>query len=77
MALARAPLARTDGWGAAWMHRIVRAGRTVRARLDTPAPLRIVCRTSWLDGGGTVQVRPDIYGRDADLARRMATADGS
>jgi murein L,D-transpeptidase YcbB/YkuD len=74
MQLARALLARTDGWNAARIDRAVASGRTVRARLDTPVPVRIVYRTAWVDADGTLQLRRDIYGRDAELARRLQAA---
>ncbi|WP_338050215.1 L,D-transpeptidase family protein [Rhodovibrio sodomensis] len=76
MALARALLARTDGWTPARIDRAVASGRTVRARLETPVPVRIVYRTAWVDADGTLQLRADVYGRDAELARRMASAQG-
>ena len=71
MQLARALLARTADWDARRIQRAVASGRTVRALLDRPVPVRIVYRTAWVDGDGTVQLRPDIYGRDGDLAIRM------
>ena len=74
--LARALLARTDGWDAARIDRAVASGRTVRARLATPVPVRIVYRTAWVDAQGTLHLRPDIYGRDAALARRLRMRGG-
>lgn len=77
IALARALLARTDGWDAARIDRAIASGRTVRARLAKPVPVRLVYRTAWIGRAGTLQLRPDIYGRDAALARRIAAADGA
>jgi murein L,D-transpeptidase YcbB/YkuD len=71
MQLARALLARSADWDARRIQRAVASGRTVRAPLDRPVPVRIVYRTAWVDPDGTVQLRPDIYGRDGDLAIRM------
>ena len=76
MQLARALLARTDGWDAARIDRAVVSGRTVHARLATPVPVRIVYRTAWIDDHGTLHLRPDIYGRDAALARRLGMHGG-
>ena len=78
MQLARALLARTDAWDDKRIQRAVASGRTVRARLDQPVPVRIVYRTAWVDGDGSLQLRPDIYGRDRALANRMQeTGTGS
>jgi murein L,D-transpeptidase YcbB/YkuD len=76
MALARALLARTDGWDAQRIARAVASGRTLRARLATPVPVRLVYRTAWIDADGTLQFRPDIYARDAALARRLQARGG-
>ena len=74
MQLARAVLARTADWDDQRIQRAVASSRTVRARLDQPVPVRIVYRTAWVDGDGTLQIRPDIYGRDRDFAKRLREA---
>jgi murein L,D-transpeptidase YcbB/YkuD len=74
MQLAQALLARTADWDDQRIQRAVASSRTVRARLDQPVPVRIVYRTAWVDGDGTLQVRPDIYGHDRDLAKRLQEA---
>lgn len=76
MALARALLARTDGWNADRTDSAVASGRTVHARLAEPVPVRLVYRTAGVDADGTLQLRPDIYGRDAALARKLRSVDG-
>jgi murein L,D-transpeptidase YcbB/YkuD len=76
MDLARALLAGTDGWNVGRIQRAVASGRTIRARLDSPVPVRIVYRTAWVDDDGTLHLRPDIYGRDEALARRLRALDG-
>jgi murein L,D-transpeptidase YcbB/YkuD len=74
MQLARALLDRTAGWDDWRIQRAVASGRTVRAPLNQPVPVRIVYRTAWVDRDGTLQLRPDIYGRDRDLAKRIPQA---
>jgi murein L,D-transpeptidase YcbB/YkuD len=40
--------------------------------LASPVPVYLVYETVWRDGTGRVQVRQDIYGRDASLAKAVA-----
>ena len=37
---------------------------TVRFPLAKPLPVHLVYDTAWVDKAGTVQFRPDVYGRD-------------
>lgn len=76
MALARALLARTDGWHAGRIESAFASGRRLRTHLATPVPVRLVYRTAWIEADGTLQFRPDIYARDAVLARRLQARGG-
>lgn len=50
----------------------VESGEQKTIPLREPIPVHILYRTAWVDGGGTLQFRKDIYGRDnpLDLALR-------
>ncbi|MFT5392845.1 MAG: murein L,D-transpeptidase YcbB/YkuD [Gammaproteobacteria bacterium] len=45
--------------------------RSVTIPLRAPMPVHLVYMTAWLDRSGRVQFRPDIYGRDATLAKEL------
>ena len=40
--------------------------------LKKPVPIQIVYLTAFVDGDGTLQLRPDIYGRDQRILAAMA-----
>jgi murein L,D-transpeptidase YcbB/YkuD len=52
--------------------RRIAAGDTVRAPLPKPVPVFLVYQTAFADSDGTLQFRPDFYGRDAGIARLLA-----
>ena len=60
---------------AAWtperVDRAMKAGREETARLTRPVPVHLLYWTAWADEDGTIQFRPDIYGRDEPVARAM------
>lgn len=43
-----------------------------RIDLDVPVPVHIVYWTTWVDAGGDLQERPDVYGLDEVLAEALA-----
>jgi L,D-transpeptidase YcbB len=43
--------------------------RTVRLR--TPVPIHLTYRTAWIDATGALQLRGDVYGRDALVLRAL------
>lgn len=46
---------------------ILAAGKTTVVSLRTPLPVHLTYFTAWSEEDGTVQFRPDIYGRDKSL----------
>ena len=65
--LARLLMARATPDEAKRFARAMRRGETLVAQLDEPVPVYLAYFTSWVDESGTLQFRPDIYRRDADL----------
>jgi len=61
-----------DGWTRARLDSVIATGHRTAVPLTTPVPVRITYATAFLDLGGTLQFRPDVYGRDALLARALA-----
>jgi murein L,D-transpeptidase YcbB/YkuD len=57
----------------------IRDGTTLRVPLATEMPVTLAYWTAYVDDDGTVEFRPDVYGRDAPLAAilmpRTAQAD--
>lgn len=48
------------------------AKRAKTLSLPAPVPVHLLYWTAWVDGGGTLHFRPDIYGRDARLEQALA-----
>ncbi len=46
-------------------------GETQTLRLPEPIPVHLLYWTAWVDKGGTVHFRDDIYGRDRKLSRAL------
>jgi murein L,D-transpeptidase YcbB/YkuD len=49
----------------AFIERILAAGRERYVHLDVTVPVHLVYRTAWVDEAGVLQLRGDVYGRDA------------
>ena len=65
-------LGREAGWSEGRLRALVGKGeRTVR--LATPLPVHIVYFTAFVDEGGRLQTRADIYGHDAKLRAALAS----
>ncbi|MGB0854953.1 MAG: murein L,D-transpeptidase, partial [Pikeienuella sp.] len=45
--------------------RILAKGDEAYMHLAEPMPVHLTYRTAWVDDGGTMQFRADVYGRDA------------
>lgn len=58
-------------WNSDSTARVLGTGRTRTVRLRRPTPVLLLYWTAWVDDGGSVNFRPDIYGRDARLARAL------
>lgn len=61
-----------------WTPEAVRAamdgGETKKVDLPQPVPVEVTYLTAWVDEAGTVQFRPDVYGRDPRLLRALEAA---
>lgn len=49
----------------------INTGSTYRHALPQPIPVFIVYQTAYVDEGGTLQFRQDVYQRDNDIAQRL------
>jgi murein L,D-transpeptidase YcbB/YkuD len=50
----------------------VAAGQTVTIPLHRPLPVHILYQTAWVDAGGAVELRDDVYGHDRWLEDGLA-----
>jgi murein L,D-transpeptidase YcbB/YkuD len=55
-------------WDRAAIERAIAAGKTRTVTLARPVPVLLSYWTAWVDRNGALQLRPDIYGRDAKVA---------
>ncbi|MGB0411356.1 MAG: L,D-transpeptidase family protein [Pikeienuella sp.] len=65
MQLARVLLAPKYDDPAGVIERILAKGDEAYMHLAEPMPVHLTYRTAWVDDGGTMQFRADVYGRDA------------
>jgi murein L,D-transpeptidase YcbB/YkuD len=65
------------GWNRAAIDSVVEAGRTRNVTLTRAVPVLLSYWTAWVDRDGTLQLRPDIYGRDAKVAAALGMPFGS
>lgn len=49
----------------------INTGNTYRHILAQPVPVFIVYQTAFVDAGGTLQFRPDVYQRDNEIAQHL------
>ncbi len=52
--------------------RVVAAGKRKVVNLDRPVRVHITYLTAWVNKGGSIHFRDDIYGRDKTLAEALA-----
>ena len=64
-----------DGWTRAQLDSAIATGRRSVVWLKTPIPVRLTYATAFLDDDGTLQFRPDVYRRDAELERVILLED--
>ena len=64
-------------WNREEIEQAIRAGETRRIGLDNPMPVVITYQTAFVDDGGLVHFRTDIYGRDTGLTLRLAERAGA
>ena len=74
--LAERLLAADPAWTRARIEETIAAGSTVSVRLPEPLPVFLLSWTVWVDRNGALQLRDDIYGRDAALLEALAQPPG-
>ena len=70
--LAERLLAADPAWTRARIEETIAAGATVSVRLPEPLPVYLLYWTAWVDRDGALQLREDVYGRDAALLEALA-----
>lgn len=60
-----------QGWSRQTVRQAMAAGAPQQVSLKKPVPVHVLYWTSWVDGDGRLQLRPDIYQRDLDLAQAL------
>jgi len=70
-----AHLLRDDpSWTPERIQRVVEGGREVPVTLPRPYEVHLQYFTAWVEADGTLQLRDDIYNRDARVSRALAAA---
>lgn len=69
--LAEYLLRENDGWDAQRIAAAAQRGVEQTVRLPRAWPVHLLYWTVWVDSDGEVNFRPDIYGRDAELAKAL------
>ena len=49
------------------INQAIAVGGTTRSNLPAPVPVFVVYQTAYVDSDGTLQFRPDVYNRDAEI----------
>jgi len=70
--LAKLLLVDVPGWAPNTITAVLRAGRERAAVLPEAVPVILAYWTAWVDDAGVLQLRDDVYGWDARLARALA-----
>ena len=60
-----------EPWTVDRVNEYITSGKNQVVKLPTPVRVHLTYRTAWVDRDGTVQFRPDVYGRDAKIAAVM------
>jgi L,D-transpeptidase YcbB len=61
-----------NGWDRAALDRAVAEGKTRTITLAKRVPVLLLYWTAWVDRSGALQLRRDVYGRDAKVAEGLA-----
>jgi murein L,D-transpeptidase YcbB/YkuD len=69
--LAQLLLSTEPGWSPQRMAETLAGGETTEVKLDRPVQLIIGYGTAFVQAGGAVAFRPDVYGWDAEVLRRL------
>jgi len=70
--LAERLLAADPAWTRARIEETIAAGSTVSVRIPAPLPVYLLYWTAWVDHDGALQLRDDVYGRDAALLEALS-----
>jgi len=73
-ALAALLLADQPQWTEAEIAKAMNLDEPVKVPLSAPIPIYITYATAWIGEGGTIEFRPDIYGRDASLQDALSSS---
>jgi L,D-transpeptidase YcbB len=60
-----------SGWDRARIHAVIASERNTRVDLAEPLPIHVTYSTAWSGEDGTLNFRPDIYGRDKRLHQAL------
>lgn len=74
MDLAALLLADQPKWTEAEIAKAMNLDEPVKVTLSNPIPIYITYATAWAGEGGTIEFRPDIYGRDASLQEALSSS---
>jgi murein L,D-transpeptidase YcbB/YkuD len=74
-ALAKRLLADDPRWTPDAVDLAILGGATVRIALKRPVPVTVAYWTAFVDPDAAVEFRPDVYGWDRELSRRLAAPD--
>jgi murein L,D-transpeptidase YcbB/YkuD len=70
LTFAKLLLARETGWSAARVDQVLASGETTQVKLSHAVPVRLLYLTAYPEGG-RIAFRPDVYGWDAELLRKL------
>lgn len=70
---AKVLLAKEAGWSEQRVDAVIAKGDTTQVKLQHKVPVRLMYLTAFADGG-RIAFRPDVYGWDGDLLRRLDAA---
>jgi murein L,D-transpeptidase YcbB/YkuD len=59
------------GWDRAAIDAALATGKTRTVTLERPVPVLLTYFTAWVDRGGELQLRRDVYGRDPKVLRAL------
>ena len=65
--LAELVLRETPDWKRGRINAVLETGKRTFVNLKNPLPVHLTYSTAWRGEGGTINFRPDIYGRDKSL----------
>jgi len=70
--LAQYLLRNNPEWAPAKIEEAMNGGKEQPVSLPTPVPVSITYFTAWVDEGGLLHLREDVYGLDKEMSKRIA-----